>query len=238
MHIYNLISILLIGVSFQANPFTGSAGSYIQNLNPGMSATDTIKENQLLYIGKEWHNLYTLVKGHQFLFTNQYMDGSVTINGSTYNKLSINYDVYNDEIIARADRGVIVQLNKEMIDSFTLSDQFKTYRFINMRNDSLPGIGYVNVLYNKRSVLFIKYKKEIQQLAVDEKYDQFFRTSRIFLLSDGVMHRISGKKDLLNVFQENKIQIKDYMKKNKIKISKIDPESFVPVIRYYDNLRK
>jgi hypothetical protein len=197
-----------------------------------------LKENQILYIGKEWHNLFTMVKGHQFMLYPGFMPGNVTINGNTFDNLNINYDIYNDEIITKTNNGVILQLNKEMVDSFSLYDQFKTYRFLNLRNDTLEGTGYVNVLYNHKSVLFIKYKKEIQQLAVDDKYDLFFRTSRVYLLSNGILNRITNKKDLINIFPAYKIQIKDFMKKNKLKILRTDPESFIPVIRYYDSISK
>lgn len=194
--------------------------------------------SQLLYNGKEWHNLYTMVKGDQFLFSKDYLPGSVTMNGKTYQNIDVNFDIYNDELITPSTHGIIIQLNKEMVDSFSLSFQLKTFRFINSRNDSVVGNGYVNVLYNQRSMLYIKYKKEIELLAVDDKYDLFFRTYKIFLLKDGVAHQLSGKKDLLNALEDNKIPVKDFIKKNKMRVSKSTPESFIPVIRYYDSLRK
>ena len=197
-----------------------------------------IKDNQFIFIGKEWRNNYTLVKGDQFLFSKEFMSGTVSMNGITYNGLEVNYDIYNDELIAKANRRIVVQMNKEMIDSFSLSSQLHTYRFINIRNDSLTGIGYVNVLYNQKSILFIKYKKEIEPLAVDDKWDLFFRTSRIYLMVNGVNYHIGVKKDLFNALPEYKTQIKEFMIKNKLKVSKNAPESFIPVIRYYDSIRK
>ena len=37
-----------------------------------------------------------------------------------YNNIGINYDIYNDEIITKTNLGNLLQLNKEMVDSFTL----------------------------------------------------------------------------------------------------------------------
>src|SRR5665647_118758 len=136
------------------------------------SQQDPLKENQILYNGKVWRNLYYNVKGDQFLFSSEYLNGSLSINGKTYKNLSINYDIYNDEIITPTNHSSILQMNKEMVDSFTLVFGVKTYSFINITEDSLAGIkGYVNVLYTGKSALYIKYKKEIQLLAVDDKYD-------------------------------------------------------------------
>jgi hypothetical protein len=198
---------------------------------------DSLKENQILYNGKLWHNLSQNIKGDQFLFSNDYLPGSLTINGKSFNNLGISYDIYNDEIIILTNHGSNLQLNKEMVDSFSLVYNFKTYRFKNTMEDSLPNIkGYVNVLYKGKSALFVKYKEEIQILAVDNKYDLFFQTYRIYLQKEGIVHQINSKRELLKLLYEDKSQIKDFIRKNKLKISKKEPESFVPVIRYYDSM--
>jgi hypothetical protein len=200
---------------------------------------DPIKEDQILYNGKLWHNIYNNVKGDQFLFSKDFLQGSLTISGKSCKDVIINYDIYNDEIITITNHGSMLQLNKEMVDSFTLDFEYKTYRFINTQEDSLAGIkGYVNVLYKGKSALYIKYKKEIQLLAVDDKYDLFFQTYRIYFVKEGIVYQINNKKDLLKVLYEDKVQLKEFMKKNKLKISKSAPDSFVPVIRYYDNISR
>ncbi len=202
-----------------------------------MPQQDQIKSDQLLYNGKAWHNLYSNIKGDQFLFSKDLLTGSLTINGKSYNNLSISYDIYNDEIITPTTQGTILKLNKEMVDSFTLLFGYKTYRFKNTLQDSLPDIkGYVNVLYSGKSSLYVKYKKEIQLLAVDDKYDLFFQTYHVFFLKDGIVHQLTNKNGLLKILSGDKILIRDFIKKNKIKISKKNPESFIPVIRYYDSI--
>jgi hypothetical protein len=198
---------------------------------------DPLKSDQQLYNGKAWHNLYGNIKGDQFLFSKDLLPGSVTINGKSYNNLSISYDIYNDEIITPTPQGTMIKLNKEMVDSFTIKFAFKTYRFRNTLQDSLTDIkGYVNVLYEGKSSLYIKYKKEIELLAVDDKYDLFFQTYHVYFVKDGIVHQLTNKSGLLKILSQDKILIKDFIKKNNIKISKKDPESFIPVIRYYDSI--
>jgi hypothetical protein len=222
---------IFTGAVFYCNPGFG------QPLPVQISQLDSLKENQILYNGKLWHNLYYNIKGDQFLFSNDFLPGSLTINGKSYNNLGISYDIYNDEIITLTNHGSILQLNKEMVDSFALVYNYKTYRFKNALEDSLTGIkGYANVLYKGKSALYVKYKKEIQILAVDNKYDLFFQTYRIYFQKEGIVHQINSKRELLKLLYEDKAQIKDFIKKNKLKISKKEPESFVPVIRYYDSI--
>jgi hypothetical protein len=52
------------------------------------------------------------------------------------------------------------------------------------------------------------------------------------------VYQLTGKSDLLKVLQNDKTEIKAFMKKNGIRVSKKVPGSFVPVIRYYDSLRQ
>lgn len=198
---------------------------------------DPLRGNQVLYKGKEWHNLYSFIKGDQFLFSNTFLPGSVTVNGKTFSNVEISYDIYKDEIITPSNQGIIIQLNKEMIDSFSILFQLRKYNFINLHEDSTSGInGYANSLYNGKTSLIVKYRKEIDLLAIDDKYDLFFQTYRVYILKDGTAYQVSGKNDLLKVFQDKKDQIKSYMKKNTLKVSKKTPESFIPVLRYYDSI--
>lgn len=193
--------------------------------------------NQLLYNGKEWHNMYSYVKGDQFLFSKEYLPASITINGKTFKDVNINYDIYNDQIITPSNNGVMLQLNKEMIDSFSVLFQLRNYHFINLPENSVEGIkGYANALYSGKTKLLVKYKKEIDLLAVDDKYDLFFQTYRIYILKDGIAYQVNGKSDVLKVFKGSEDQVKSFMKKNAIKVSKKVPDSFIPVLRYYDSL--
>jgi hypothetical protein len=228
----NLLSIFL----FAFVSLSGICSASVDNPEKRVQ-TGPIKDYQILFSGKEWHNLYTAIKGDQFLFSKEFIPGSVSIKGKTYTDLTLNYDIYNDEIIIPANKGIILQLNKEIVDSFTLGFDNKVYKFFNTDKDSLANIkGFVKVLYEGKSRLYVKYKKEIQPLAVEDKYDLFFRTYRLYLFKGGIVNQISSKNELLKVLIDQKTMIKDYMKKNKTKISKKDPESFIPVIRYYDSL--
>jgi hypothetical protein len=47
---------------------------------------------------------------------------------------------------------------------------------------------------------------------------------------------IKGKKDILNIFPEDKNTIGNYIKRNKIKILRDYPESYIPVLKFIDSL--
>lgn len=198
---------------------------------------DTLKENQILYNGRVWRNIYSSVKEDQFLFSKEFLTGTLSINGKSFKKLRIRYDIYNDEIMIPTNHGIILQLNKQMIDSFSIDFENKTFKFSKEPADTMKGLnGYVNVLYKGKSSLYVKYRKEIELLGIDKTYDLFYQNHRIYLVKDSVVYPLNGKHDLLKALSEDKVQIRDFIKKNKLKVLKSVPESFIPVIRYYDSI--
>jgi hypothetical protein len=203
------------------------------------SLKDSIPERQLLYKGRLWRNLYYQVKGNQFLFTVEFLPGTVTMNGATFNNVNIRYDIFSDELLIPFNRISALRLNQEMVDSFSMSFQGRQYRFARLSDDSLKGVkGYVNVLYSGKCSLYIKHRKEIELLAVDGKYDRFFQTQKIYFVKGGEVFNVSGKIGLMKIMGDQKTAIKGYVRKNKLKMAKNNPESFVPLVRYYDGLMK
>ena len=200
---------------------------------------DTLKENQILYNGRMWRNLYSKVREDQFLFSREFLKGTLSINGKPFKNLSIRYDIYNDEIMIPTNHGSILQLNKEMVDSFTIIFDNKAYKFTRILEDSVKGFkGYVNILYKGKTALYVKYKKEIEFLAVDRKFDMFYQTHQIYLVKDSVVNLVTGKREFFNLMEEYKVQIRNFIRKNRLRISKKNPESFVIVVQFYDSLRQ
>ena len=236
MNRYNIL-IILFFILFTGVGLYGMVPVFPSPLTVKVCKQDTLKQNQILYNGKIWRNLYYLVKKDQFLFSKEFLPGSLTINGKTFTDIYLKYDIFKDEILTPVDSGGILQLNKEMVDSFSVLFQNKTYRFIKMKVDGLKGsIGYFNILYKGKSSLFIEYIKKIEKLAVEGQYDEFYLLTRIYFMKDNKVHLIASKSDLLNLLGEDKYLIKSFIKKNKFRVSEKLPESFIPVIIYYDRL--
>lgn len=219
--------------------FSVNSGSQFRLYNERPFGNDTLKENQILYNGRFWRNLYHKVKDNQFLFSSEFLPGNLTIDGKAFENLLIRYDIYKDEIMTISNNGMILQLNKEKIDSFSLIFSNKKFNFVNVTSDSSKGYsGYMNILYSGRSELSVKFQKDIELLAVDKKFDLFYQTHRIYFVTDNNIFIVNRKGDIFKALPEVKDQLKEYIKKNRLVISKKNPESFVPLIRYYDSIKK
>jgi hypothetical protein len=230
---FRILSLFLVAL---ITGFKLYAGNQVLSSIPVKSIqSDTLLDNQTLYNGKIWRNLYYLVMEDQFLFSKEYLPGILTINGKTFNNVLIKYDIFKDEILTPIDSGRILQLNKELIDSFSISYLNRKYHFIKLKEDSLKtNKSYFNVLYNGKTTLLLKFEKKIDKLSVEGKYDKFYQITRIFIVTGEKLYQVSGKGDLFRIFPEDKIQLKDFMKKSKLRISDKEPESFIPAIRFHD----
>jgi hypothetical protein len=205
--------------------------------NP-ISVQDTLKKIQILYNGILWTNKYHEFEGDQYLFSDIFLPGSLSFNNHQFRNLEIRYDILSDEIMIPRDRDVIVQLNKEMVDSFTLVFENKEYRFLNFRNDSLLGSGgYFNVLYEGKSALYIKYNKSISTVITDRSNGYFNQIMHLILVLDGKAYKINKLKDIMNLVPGENAQIRSFIREKKLKVTIKKPETFVPVIRYYDSLK-
>lgn len=235
MNRYNIL-IILFFIFFAGVGLYGMVPLFPSPLMVKICKQDTLKENQVLHNGRIWRNLYYLIEGDQFLFSKKFLPGSVAINGKIFSNVSLKYDIYKDEILTPVDTGGILQLNKELTDSFSISFENKKYQFIRLQDDSLKGSKkYFNVLYKGKTALCIKYFKKIEHPA-DGGDDKFYAFNRIYFVKDKLAYMIKGKRDLMKILIKEKELIRAFIKKNKLYVSDKEPESFIPVIKYYDSI--
>ena len=186
-----------------------------------------------------WRNLYQQIDGNQFLFSPEFLPGSVTVNGRTFDNSNFRFklDIVNDELLILTDRNTILQLNKEMVDLFTLLYENKLFRFKKLETDSLNILnGYVNVIYDGETSLYVKYKKEIHLRNSAGEKDTFIQSHQVYIMKEGILHKVSNKTSLIKLLSDRKEQLKGFIRSNKIRISGKSPENIAPVLAFYDNL--
>jgi len=229
--LYYLTSVLLLIICRGGSPdFTQTPKTVIQR-NPS--------DKNILLNGRIWWNPYTKVTGDQFFLGNVFFKGSVTINGRKFENLDLKYDIHNDELILSIESYPVIMMNKEMVDSFSLVLGNRIFHVINAgTNTSNVLRGYVNVLYDGPSSLYVKYIKKIQPLGDGGKYDLFVQEHLIYLRKGTEIVPVEGKRHLLNLLEEKKKEIRDYLKTSRIKVTKKDPSTFIPVLEYYDSIMK
>ncbi len=212
----------------------------VGSLNPLFSSKpvqDITKEDYLILNGKLWRNPYLGIRGHAYFMTSDFLRGDITFNGKVFRDKTFKYDLYADEIILWVNSSTIIVLNKEMVNEFTIDYFNIKFRVINMGDDSTSILrGYVNEYYEGTTALYVKYSKEIELLAVDNKYDLFSQRHKIYIRKNDEIIRVSGKRALYKLLADKKAGLKDFVKKNRLIVTKTVPQSFIPLLQYYDGL--
>lgn len=190
---------------------------------------------QELYNGRIWINRFLMVKGDQFLFSRSFLPGTVTVLGNTF-PVRVRYDILEDEIQLIAGHFGFLQVNKELVDSFTISFNNRDYHFISARNDTVAEPVYLNVLYKGNLTLYAQYRKKIDRISSAGEGARFYQENRIYLVKSGVYYQVAGKTELISLLDDKAESIKTWMRKNHVRVRAKDPQSFIPVIRHYDSL--
>lgn len=218
-----------------------SGTCHCNNISSGFEYVnqDTIEYNQILYNGRVWRNQYPMVKDNRFLFSKEFLPGSVTIGGKTFSDVMLKYDIFADEVLIPFYPAGILQLNKQMVDSFSLIFQNTNYQFIRIPDSNLafPG-GYYNILYKGITALYARYIKKIEKLADRDEYEKFYQINRFFIIHNGVVSNITGKNDLSRILNDQKKEVRHFIKVNDLKISDKDPTSLISVLSFVDNLKE
>lgn len=216
------------------------AGVPAYNISDGTEQTrpsqqdDPYSVNYILN-GRVWRNLYSRVRGHQFYLHDDYLLADINFNGKAYKNLKVKYDILNDELILSIDSHPVIILNKEMVDDFTLHYLNQDIYFFNAGTDTASLLkGYINVLYDGPTSLYVKQKKMIQPLAVEGRYDEFYEENKIYIRKDGEIVQVNTRKSLLDKFAGREKELKSYINSRKLKVTNKDPYSFIPVLKRYD----
>ncbi|MDP4222901.1 MAG: hypothetical protein Q8868_06255 [Bacteroidota bacterium] len=203
-----------------------------------LHSTDNQNNKELLN-GRIWRNEYLKAVGNQYFLTNTFLKGTVIFNGKKFNNLDLQYDIASDELILRIESCPVIILNKEMVDSFSLVFENRSYNVFNAGTDTSSLLrGYINVLYDGPSTLYVKYSKKLYPLAVDGKYDLFYQEHRVFVKKGSEIVLVSGRRKFLCLLDDKKKEIRHYMRTERIRISHRDPGTYVKVLRFYDSIRQ
>jgi hypothetical protein len=197
---------------------------------------DSIAAHQTLYNGRIWKNPHLSVKGDPFLFTREYLSGSVTMHGKSFAGIKLKYDIFSDELLIPLGTEGLLKLNREMTDSFCFIFEQKKYTFVKIPEDSLNGLaGYAEVLYKGGSALYRKYTKKIDRPGVENSGDRFYQFDRTYLVLNGIPIPVKNRHELLRAFPAEKEKMREYMRKNRIRVTS-DPSSFIPIVLFHDQL--
>lgn len=194
----------------------------------------------LLYNGKVYYFYQPGTSGTQYLLNEFDSNGSVTLRDVTYSNLSINYDVYNQQLILKYTNNVgsqsLISFSDAWLDSFELGG-----RHFHLINDSVTskhiyqtlGAGHEKVLYYLGKELVLdSFKNGGMRYFSDVKYNRY-------VFKNEKMINYKNNHGFVKAFEKEKqISIKRYIHEQKINVKKANDQTIVNLINYCSSLNK
>lgn len=244
---------LFYAISGRAQPDAVS----VKNQKPGHSSSDLNQQAEFLkYIysqrignkkelicGREYVPYYYRSEHKPLLFNGEKHTASVFMEGRKYERVSVEYDTFTDELIL-ADTSLIpimkiyfISLNKDLLDGFNLYFSRDTMFFKNFRVNgdgkfNLPE-GFYETVYDGSVKFIIRHLS--RQFEIDGLPEYFYQPENYIDAGDGYV-RIKSTEQFSAFFGERSKEVKKFIRKNKIKIRKAGKKEILSVLRYYDLL--
>ena len=170
-----------------------------------------------IYRGPEAPKYQFLFEGTQYAYTDEFEEGTVLYNGIEFRGVHLNLSASTDELHLKILKsGIVIELEKRLVESFTIGE--RNYLALQGENriDGLAA-GYYEVLHSGNSMLLKKNVKKIAVRKHDEKgiYRQFEEANKYYVVRDGVKRNVLGVGDIVKMFDENKKELKGFVKKNR-----------------------
>ncbi len=175
--------------------------------------------NSALYEGT-FFPLTVYSKNSHPLFEEMYWAvGEITYRGQTYLNVHAVYDISADIIVLRnpnlpADGREFLKINQAQVSEFKIHD--KTFVRLDSTDQPPEGVGFYQLLFDGDKVqLICKRRKQKDVRALQTLYDE---RNRYYLVADDNYLPCRNRKSLIALLPGSKKQIKDYLKRNRIRI--------------------
>ncbi|NVO84771.1 hypothetical protein [Hymenobacter terrestris] len=198
--------------------------------------------SSLLYNGPEYVNYamrYGERLGHQFFLTPELQPGSVLYYQQPFANLQLRYDVVLDQVVLEQPTSpLMLRLVNEKLERFTIGG----HHFEQLKSDStaggLPATAYYEVLSEGPVRLLARRAKRRQERIEGRIVKvEFIGTDRLYAYKAGRYYTVNSKAGVQKLLADRESEIRDYMRQNRLKLSKKQFENVVLLlVNHYNQL--
>jgi hypothetical protein len=192
--------------------------------------------------GNRWYyeNNY---KGHPFFYDDDLFEGSVIFNGINFSQLTLTYELLNNELILIKEVGNQTReliLNENFVESFVLegTGNSSEYVFIRKKLPGVEGEKYYHSVYNGETACYIYHKKVINNRVTGNYLGEYLYRPVLYIKRGDEFQGCNNKRTFLRLFEDQKKQIRKYIRRNNMHIDGKNPEDIAQVLKYYDSLNQ
>jgi len=156
---------------------------------------------------------------HPYFNTDRYRPGSLLLNGEAYDSVTINYDIFDQQVILQypgsSGQNIKVVLNRELIDRFTIDG-------LSFRLMSFPetGSSFFQVVSSGDISCFLRWEKTLSRSTVsgNTSYKYSKQSREIYLQRGGQLYVVRSRSSFTGIFDEAyQKEIKGFLHREKIR---------------------
>ena len=215
----------LIVLAFAAWAVQQQAFSQESNLPDIRSTADSVYGlNDLLLNGRIHNNAHPGANGHPFAFEKTFPPGAVFIKGEWFGSLKVNYDATLDEPVLDVVESMpwikYIVLNNKLIDSFLVGDRLFVHA--NTLPVKIADRVYLEKVFEGKFSLLARHQKyfKAEYSSWHPKGVYLDKPVNYLIVSEGSLYEVTREKQWLDYFAGHKKELKNYLRKNKIKLGK------------------
>ena len=192
----------------------------------------------LLYNGRKYtYYLPSGTQGHQFYNSADFKESTVIIAGKRFEKVFINYDLYNQQLLMKTNdpsaAGIIIELSKAWLEGFHLDG--KDFILFGKGDEKR----FYQVLGEGPVFILFYFTKNIKLDATYGTTQYAFKPAEksMYLLRENDLTSFRNNRSFINTLKEDQqIELKKYLKKNKINVKKASDSVMLEMIRHLNKL--
>lgn len=192
-----------------------------------------------LYNGPEHIPYSPALEGHAYFLDKLIHTGTVVYDGIIYNNVKMQYDLIRDYlVIVHFDGFFRMNLVTEKVKEFS----FNGHQYVRLEKDSVNGLpfadGFYDKLYSGSMTVLTKRTKRIEETVTDRLIQKVVEKDFYYVYNGKKYIHVRSFKSLLDIVKDRSKEVRQYLRKNKIRYRKERENAIVKAIEYYDSLKK
>lgn len=208
--------------------------------NGGEKSTGNIK-SELLYGVVTTPRFYK--DDHPFLVDGQFNNFQIHYKDYIYDSMRLRYNLNKQSLVYYQDISETVprfiQLNPNYVNEFTTNVNNRTVHFKSGNHYNYPDsrIIFYEVKHENHLSYIVGYIKDMTEtFTLNQVNYKFNKREKHYVVVDGEAHRIRRSRDIYNLFEEKKKELKKYRRKNGLKLRTKYPRDIVELLKYYEQI--
>jgi hypothetical protein len=194
------------------------------------------RQNLAIHNGRVFYG-YPGMINHAFFPEEGWQKGSLLYDDIWYREVSLMYDIYKDEVVILHPNNTPIRLFSERIDKFNFNGQ----HFVRLKTgkDNHLKSGFYQQLIEGNVTIFARREKKMEENIVGLVIErQFIAFDRYYVLKGDKYYTINKQKDLLELLKDEKQNIVQQLKKQKLKFKRNKEKTIVTIAQLYNQLHK